>query len=101
MNTVEDFDNVIEQMENELGCYRANNFHVHFSRIEYGRGGEKRHMQYSDICYGPDFDPLAEVLYKRNLSPVIICESRGMMAEDALKMKEIYRDVSNNMEMRR
>lgn len=95
MNTVEDFESVIEKIENELGGYRAKNFHVHFSRIEYGKGGEKRHVTYSETCYGPDFDPLAEVIYKRNLSPVIICESRGMMAEDSLKMKEIYTKILN------
>lgn len=93
MNNIEDFERVIDKMENELGSFRAKNFHAHFSRIEYGKGGERKHWTYSDVCYGPDFDPLAEVIVKRELSPVIICESRSMMAEDALKMKGIYENT--------
>jgi deoxyribonuclease-4 len=90
MNSIEDFERVIDMLENGLGSFRARNFHAHFSRIEYSKGGEKRHWTYSDTCYGPDFDPLAEVIVKRDLMPVIICESRSMMAEDALKLKSIY-----------
>jgi len=100
MNTVEDFDRVIDIVENEVGIYRSKNFHTHFSRIEYSKGGEKRHWTYSDTMYGPNFDPLAEVIARRKLTPVIICESRSMMAEDALKLKSIYNSVKNNIEMK-
>jgi len=95
MNNIEDFERVIDMLENGLGSYRAKNFHTHFSRVEYSKGGEKRHWTYSDTCYGPDFDPLAEVIVKRELMPVIICESRSMMAEDALKLKNIYEEAKS------
>ena len=32
--TVQDFERIIDVIENELGSYRAKNFHVHFSKIE-------------------------------------------------------------------
>ena len=94
LNTVEDFANVLDTMENMLGRDRASHFHSHFSRIEYTTGGEKMHRTYDETDYGPDFDPLAELIYKRNLSPTIICESKGTMARDALIMKNIYLDMA-------
>ena len=63
----------------------------HFSKIEYTvPGGEKKHLTFADDVYGPDFNYVAEIVYKKNLSPVFICESDGTMAEDAKKMQEMY-----------
>jgi deoxyribonuclease-4 len=63
-----------------------------FSRIEYTKAGEKKHHAYENTAYGPDFEPLAEIIIHRNIKPVIICESRGSMARDALKLKRIYEE---------
>ncbi|HHY64247.1 MAG TPA: TIM barrel protein [Clostridiaceae bacterium] len=90
MNTEEDFEKVFETVGKNLGKDRLKNVHIHFSRVEYGKGGEKKHWSYSDTEYGPDFDPLARVILKLGLEPVIICESRGTMAEDALTLKNIF-----------
>lgn len=88
-----DFAAVLDALENGLGGYRARRFHVHFSRIEYTAAGEKMHRTYSEKEYGPDFDPLARLIVKRKLEPIIICESRGMMAEDAMELKRIYMEA--------
>ena len=40
--------------------------------------------------YGPEFLPVAKILCKKNISPTFICESNGIMAEDAMQMKEMY-----------
>ena len=77
----------------ELGFERASKMHVHFSKIEYSTGGEVRHLTFEDQMYGPDFEPLARVFKKYNLSPVIICESDGTQADDAVEMKRIYENV--------
>lgn len=90
LNTIDDYIQVIEKIENGLGTYRLKNLHCHFSHVEYTKGGEKRHVNLDDIGFGPDFRPLAEIMVKKNMSPTIICESRENMAEDALKLKEIY-----------
>lgn len=92
----EDFLRIFEVMENELGIDRIKNFHVHYSRIEFTAGGEKKHWTYDDIEYGPEFEPIAEIVAKKNLSPTIICESRGTMAEDAVRLKEIYMGYLKN-----
>ncbi len=90
MNSQEDFTKVFDSVKNYLGNERMRKVHIHFSRVEFGKGGEKKHWTYSDIKYGPDFDPLAEAIIALNIEPVIICESRGTMAEDALTLKNIY-----------
>lgn len=90
MRTENDFAQVFKIAEKHLGKERTKKLHIHFSRVEFGKGGEKKHWSYSDTKYGPDFDPLAKVIIDFNLEPVVICESRGTMAEDALTLKKIY-----------
>ena len=69
---------------------KAKLLHIHFSKIEYGDKGEIRHLTLDDNVYGPEFEPLAKVLKEFKLEPTIICESNGVMALDALKLKHIY-----------
>ncbi len=90
LNTVADFEKIIDNIADKLGNERAKNFHVHFSKIEYSTGGEKKHLTFEDEVYGPHFEPLAEVIYKRSLCPTIICESDNTMSKDALYMKKHY-----------
>ncbi len=94
LNTAKDFEQVLDTIENTLGEYRLKNLHSHFSRIEFTVGGEKKHWTQEDTQYGPEFEHLAEALYKKQAEPVIICESRGTMAEDALKLKNIYEKIA-------
>ena len=71
-------------------------FHSHFSKIEYTeKGGEKRHLTFDDQQYGPNFEPLGELLAERGYTPRVICESAGTQAEDARAMKEIYQGFLN------
>ena len=90
LNIAEDFEKILKQVENKLGRERLSKVHCHFSRIEFTAGGEKKHWTLADTQYGPEFDLLALTIYKMKISPIIICESRGTMAEDALKLKRIY-----------
>ena len=90
INSKEDYEVILNRVENAIGYERTKGFHSHFSRIEFSQGGEKKHWTLSDIQYGPEFSFLAEVLIEKQLTPVIICESRGVMAEDALRLKNIY-----------
>ena len=90
LKTDEDYEHIINHLINHLGVERASKMHVHFSKIEYSNGGEVRHLTFADTMYGPEFAPLAKVIKKYNLSPVIICESDGTQADDALEMKRIY-----------
>ena len=93
LKTEEDYEQLIKLVINELGFERASKMHVHFSKIEYGKGGEIRHLTFADQIYGPEFLPLAKVIKKYGLSPVIICESDGTQADDALTMKATYENL--------
>lgn len=81
---------VFDAIGTQLGDEYAYNLHCHFSKIEYGKGGEKRHLTFADSVYGPDFEGLAEAIIKEGVCPRIICESDGTQAEDALYMKRIW-----------
>ena len=93
LKTEEDFEHIIVHIINELGRERASSMHIHFSKIEYSAGGEVRHLTFADTLFGPEFEPLARVLKKYALSPVVICESDGTQADDALQMKRIYDSI--------
>jgi len=97
LKSLKDFDIIFDNIENKLGKERLKHFHCHFSRIEFTQGGEKKHWTLKDIQFGPEFILLAEVLVRRNLEPVIISESRGTMAEDALELKNIYESVKESV----
>ena len=85
-----DFDNILFEIKNRLGEYRAKTFHSHFSKIEYTDGGEKKHLTFDDEVFGPNFEPLMELIAKYNLTPTFVCESAGTQAEDAKAMKDCY-----------
>ena len=90
MYTEADFAALLDLLENRLGQARTKHFHAHFSKIQYGKGGEIKHLTFEDTAYGPEFAPLARLLVQRDLSPRIICESAGTQAEDAVLMKRMY-----------
>lgn len=90
LKTKEDFEVIFDAIKNSLGAEREKSFHSHFSKIEYTKGGEKKHLTFEDTVYGPEFDRVAEILVERNLAPTIISESAGTQAEDAAIMKSLY-----------
>lgn len=93
IQTKQDYADILDRMQQVLQDERAQNFHVHFSRIEWSKGGEKRHWTFADTQFGPEYPPLIQLLKERQLSPVIICESAGTQAEDALSMQEYYQNL--------
>lgn len=96
LKTADDFKYIFDRISSELGGEYADNLHCHFSKIEYTGMGEKKHLTFEDNFYGPDFMLLAEVLVQLGVSPTIICESDGTMAEDALTMKKMYLKYEKN-----
>lgn len=91
-----DYEAVFDSIENELGSSRLKELHSHFSKIEYTIGGEKCHLTFDDKTFGPNFEPVLELIIKKNCSPTIICESAGTQAEDAVIMKNYYMELINN-----
>ncbi len=93
--TEDDYKRVFDKIGSALGDEAAKDLHCHFSKIEFSVGGEKKHLTFEDTVYGPEFLPLAKVLYLNGLTPRIICESAGTMASDALAMKKMYLGEGN------
>ncbi len=91
LNTEEAFAALLDRLHNELGAERGAMFHAHFSKIEYTKGGEKRHLTFEDTVYGPEPAPLMKLIRERGLRPTFICESDGTQAEDALTLQTLYR----------
>lgn len=89
----EDYIKILDTLKEQLGEERANNFHSHFSRIEYTKGGEKRHWTFAETQFGPEPQPLLQLLKERGATPTIICESAGTQAEDAAWMQQYYNSL--------
>lgn len=93
LKTVGDYKSRLEYMIGELGEDKMKHFHAHFSKIQYSVKGEIRHLTFTDTEYGPEFEPLAVALKELKLEPVVVCESAGTQARDALTMKNIYNSI--------
>lgn len=90
VNSQEAFAAILDTLADKLGEERARIFHAHFSKIEYTKGGEKRHLTFEDTQFGPDPLPLMTLVKERQLAPCFICESDGTQAEDALSLKQMW-----------
>ncbi len=89
-----DYAAVLDALASGLDDERASGFHVHFSKIEYGPSGEKKHCNFDQETWGPNPEPLLELLRERELYPVVICESAGRQAEDACWMRQYYNGLT-------
>lgn len=95
IRTKQDYALMLDKIENGLGIDRARVFHSHFSKIMYTeKGGEKMHVTFEDNQgFGPDYEPLMELIYAKGWSPVFVCESAGTQTEDAQTMKKYYENL--------
>lgn len=91
--TADDYLRVFDKIDRCLSSEIAQNLHCHFSKIEWTSSGEKKHLTFSDRGWGPEFEPLIDVIASNNLTPTIICESAGTQSDDALTMKKYYMEI--------
>lgn len=87
--TAAEVEQVFDRVGEVLGERAAQYLHIHFSRIEFTKAGERRHWTFSDP-FGPPHEPLLEVCANRGFTPRIICESAGTQAADAKSMQLFY-----------
>ena len=90
LRTKDDYRRVLDALIDGIGEEKVKKMHVHFSKIEYGKGGEIRHLTFEDTEFGPEFEPLAELLYEYKLEPWVLSESAGTQSLDAKTMKNLY-----------
>lgn len=96
-NTSAEMGTVFDAVGEVLGADTAKNLHIHFSRIEFTKGGEKRHWTFADE-FGPPHEPLIELCVERGFTPRIICESAGTQASDAKVMQDLYFSLLNKIQ---
>jgi len=87
---------IIDFVESQIGKEKLKIIHVHWSAIVYSEKGERFHTTLDDKQWAFDFEPFAQVIKSKNLTPVIICESKEIMAQDAMKLnKQFYNNIGN------
>lgn len=91
---IDDYLRAYEYIAEHLGEAVLYNFHVHFSKIEFTKAGEKRHWTFAD-AYGPPYEPFMDSLIQTGYTPRIICESSGTQAQDAAIMQAYYLEQIN------
>lgn len=95
--TYAEMEAVFDTIGERLGAEAAKNLHIHFSHIEFTKGGEKRHWTFDDE-FGPPHEPLIELCVQRGFTPRIICESAGTQAWDAKIMQDLYFSLVNKIQ---
>ncbi len=85
----EDYRRIIEVLERRLGS--ADGLVIHFTEVEAtSKGyGERRHHELGS-GYGPDFEPLAEIMVELGVKWFVVSES-PILERDSIKMREIYK----------
>lgn len=91
--TESDYLRVFDKISSALGASVAESLHCHFSKIKWTAAGEEKHLTFADTEYGPEYEPLVNVIAKESLSPTIICESAGTQSEDAARMNDLYKSL--------
>jgi deoxyribonuclease IV len=95
MGTFRKYENLRDmavKVEEKLGIETLRNMHCHYSKIEFGDQGEKRHRTLEEPGYGPNFEFLAKVIAEFHLNPTIICES-PLLDIDAIRIRDIYKSI--------
>jgi len=83
----EDFAQVFERLEKELGKEALRNMHIHISGIEYGEKGERRHLNLKESDF--PYKAFVESLVNYDVRGVMISESPNIEG-DALLLKREY-----------
>ena len=93
VTSVDDVISVIEAFEKELGSRVLRPLHTHFSKIEYGPGGEREHHTLSEREYGPEWEIVCKAYIESGIEAVIISES-PILEQDALVMKKKCSEIA-------
>lgn len=87
VNTYQDFSFILESLEKGLGKEILNNMHIHTEGIEFGKTGERFHLNLDDSKL--NYQELIKAWKDFKIKGVVICESPNI-EKDALMMKGVY-----------
>jgi len=86
-NSYAEFASILERVEGWLGRAALDNMHIHVSGIDYGKKGEKRHLNLAESDFR--YPELLKALKDYQVKGVVICESPNL-EEDALLLQASY-----------
>jgi deoxyribonuclease-4 len=87
LNSTEEFGALLDQYVAVLGKDSLKTMHIHYSGIEFGKGGERKHLPLKES--DAKWKELLAVLKRRKVGGVLVCESPHM-EEDTLLLQETY-----------
>ena len=82
---------IMDYVESMIGLEKLRKIHIHWSAIVYTDKGERMHTILDDEKWNFDFGVLASIIIEKGLFPVVICESKNIMAQDAVKLLNEFR----------
>ncbi|MGB9521469.1 MAG: TIM barrel protein, partial [Anaerolineales bacterium] len=91
MNSVEEWERILEKLGNALGDGALKRLHIHLSGIAYSAKGEREHLpiQEADLNVQAIFRALKEF----GCEGRILCES-PILEEDALYLRQLWQELA-------
>ena len=89
-NTYKEFCDALEKLEDKLGREALDNMHIHFSGIDYGEKGEKKHLNLEESDF--NYRDLLKTLKDFKVKGVAISESPNIEG-DAILMKNLWSSI--------
>ena len=86
-NSYSEFMTILSKVEETLGKEGLSNMHMHVSGVEYGRNGEKKHLNLKESDF--NYSELMKVLKEFKIKGRVILES-PVLEQDALLLRKIY-----------
>jgi deoxyribonuclease-4 len=90
-NSYPEFVAVLKQIGDALGRRGLENMHIHFSGIQYGKSGERRHLNLGESDF--QYRDMLQALLDVGAGGLVVCESPNL-EEDALLLKQTYAGLS-------
>ncbi len=89
-NTMEEFEEVLQELSNQLGAKALGNMHIHMSGISSNSKGDLKHLNLEKSDF--NWKDCLKALKKFNAGGYVICNSPNL-EEDALMMKNFYKSL--------
>jgi len=89
-NSYDEFTSLIKMIKNQLDAKYIQDLHIHFSGIEYGEKGERRHLDLIDSEF--NWKALLKALKDEEVGGYMVCEGPNL-EKDALKAMEYFNNL--------
>lgn len=99
LQSEDDFKRILDLIEESLGHEYLKGLHCHYTKVEFGNKGERKHRILNEVGFGPDFMIIAKIVVKYGYPMTFISES-PLLDKDAIEMKNILYRIRSSLEHR-